>query len=102
MKGKLKLLLLLLLFVVTPVFAASDDLLIANDSVTVEEDKAGSAFMAGNDVTVVVVKTCKLSSYLGNISVAGSVESVTADLVLLIILVRNTVCLSVIRNGLKE
>ena len=51
MKGKLKLLLLLLLFVVTPVFAASDDLLIANDSVTVEEDKAGSAFMVGNDVT---------------------------------------------------
>lgn len=51
MKGKLKLLLILLLFVVTPVFAASDDLLIANDTVTVEEEKAGTAFMLGNDVT---------------------------------------------------
>lgn len=51
MKNKIKLLLVLLLFVVTPVFATSNDLVVAENSVKVEEDKDGTAFMVGNDVT---------------------------------------------------
>ena len=51
MKRKLRLLLIMLLFIATPVFAASNDLFVADSSVTETEEKSGTTFVAGNDVT---------------------------------------------------
>ena len=51
MKRKLRLLLILLLVLVTPVYASSNNLFVAEDSVTETEEKSGTTFVAGNDVT---------------------------------------------------
>ena len=60
------------------------------------------AQVANDDLQIFVLFAQNLSSLLGYIRVAGSVEAVTSDLVFLIILVRQTVHISFLRHGLME
>ena len=52
MKKYLKVLLVLMMFIAMPVFAMSNDLFRADDSVSVNEELNGSSFIAGNSVDV--------------------------------------------------
>ena len=52
MKKYFKVLLVLIMFIAMPVFASSNDLLRADDSVSVNEELNGSSFIAGNSVDV--------------------------------------------------
>ena len=52
MKKYFKILLVLVMFIAMPVFALSQDLFRADDSVTVKEKLDGSGFVAGNMVDV--------------------------------------------------
>lgn len=52
MKKYLKLLLVFVMFLATPVFALSDDLFRADDSILISDDLNGSSFIAGNSVEI--------------------------------------------------
>lgn len=52
MKKYLKILLVLIMFITTPVFASSNDLFRADESVTVNEELNGTSFIAGNTVDI--------------------------------------------------
>ena len=58
--------------------------------------------MAYDDLQIFVLFVQNLCRFPGYIRVAGSVETVTSDLVLLIILIRQTVHISFLRHGLME
>ena len=58
--------------------------------------------MAYDNLTVVRIKLCDVNRALTYVAVAGSVEAVTANLVLLIVLVRDTVEVSFLRHRLME
>ena len=58
--------------------------------------------MAGDNLGIVNIQSCELGTLLGNELMAGTVSTVFADPVILIILVRKTIHISISRNRLME
>ncbi len=74
MKKYFKILLVLIMFIAMPVFASSNDLFRAEDSVSVNEDLNGSSFIAGNNVDVDSKVNGILFSAGNQVSTAGESE----------------------------
>ena len=58
--------------------------------------------MAGDNLGIVDIQSCELGTLLGNELMAGTVSTVFADPVILIILIRKTIHVGISRNRLME